>query len=171
MAGLNGSGKTTLARHLQRTLPGVRFSLDEWMLRLHGLAFDDPSYPDLADGCREVIWDTAAQVLDAGIDVILDWNMWSRRRRADAVRRAAALGSRCQLHYLRVPLDVAIERAQQRNDPAAHRLDAGAIRHLNTLFEVPEESEGFTLHPHIAHEADWNTHPRVARGNDQSSRT
>ncbi len=146
VAGLNGSGKTTLARRLERTLPGVRFSLDEWMLRLHGLAFDAPGYPRLAEGCRELIWDTAAQVLRADVDVILDWNMWSRERRTDAVRRAADLGSQCQLHYVEVSLKTAIQRAAQRDDPAAHRLDETSIRHLSGLFEPPDKSEGFNLH-------------------------
>ena len=35
LCGLNGAGKTTLARSLEASLPAVRFSLDDWMLRLH----------------------------------------------------------------------------------------------------------------------------------------
>lgn len=69
-------------------------ALDELMPRLHGLPFDDARYPELAGDCQELIWDTAAQVLAAGVDVILDWNMWSCDPRADAVRRADALGVR-----------------------------------------------------------------------------
>lgn len=146
LAGLNGAGKTTLAKELATSLPGVRFSLDEWMLRLHGLAFDDDGYAALADRCRELIWDTAAQVLAADVDVILDWNMWSRKRRADAVRRAGALGVRPQLHYVMVPLDVAVAQAQQRSDPASHRLTAREVEHMVELFEEPQPDEGFTLH-------------------------
>lgn len=146
LAGLNGAGKTTLARHLERTLPAVRFSLDEWMLRLYDLSFDDPRYPELADTCRELIWDLAAQVLRSGTPVILDWNMWSRQRRAEAVHRAAELGAHCYLHHVVVPLETAVERATDRTDPRAHRMDGLAVRHLSDLFEQPEESEGFTLH-------------------------
>lgn len=146
MAGLNGSGKTTLARQLEASLPGVRFSLDEWMLRLHGLSYDDPNYAQLAEGCRGLIWDTAAQVLNAHRAVIMDWNFWSRERRAEAVARAAALGTRCQLHYVKVPVGVAIARASDRHDAASHRLTHDDIVHLSQLFEPPESSEGFTLH-------------------------
>src|SRR5699024_10858501 len=109
---------------LENELPGVRFSLDEWMLRLHGMRFDDDRYPELADVCRELIWDTAAQVLRAGVAVILDWNMWSRKRRADAVHRARELGAECHLHYLNVPLETAQTRAAARTDPASHELTA-----------------------------------------------
>jgi predicted kinase len=52
LAGLNGAGKTTFARHLEADLPAVRFTLDEWLLRLHGLRYDDPRYPP---------WPTAAR--------------------------------------------------------------------------------------------------------------
>jgi predicted kinase len=146
LAGLNGAGKTTLARQLERTLPAVRFSLDEWMLRLYGLRFDGPDYPEVAHTCRELIWDLAAQVLRTGSAVVLDWNMWSRQRRADAVRRAVELGASCHLHHVIVPIEVAIRRATDRTDPRAHRVDADAVRHLSGLFEEPDESEGFTLH-------------------------
>lgn len=146
LAGLNGAGKTTLARKLAETLPGVRFSLDEWMLRLHGLRFDDDRYPELAQRCRELIWDTAAQVLAANVDVILDWNMWSRERRADAVHRAKALGITPHLHYLVVPLETAAAQAAHRDDPASHRLTDDSIAHMLTLFEEPRPDEGFTLH-------------------------
>ena len=75
LAGLNGAGKTTLARQLEAELPAVRFSLDEWMLRLHGLSFDDERYPELAEECRALIWDLTAQVVHTGASVVLDWNM------------------------------------------------------------------------------------------------
>ena len=146
LAGLNGAGKTTLARQLEATLPAVRFSLDEWMLLLYDLSFDDELYPSRADTCRAVIWDLAAQVVRTGSSVVLDWNMWSRSRRAEAVDRAAGLGVTCHLHHVVVSEETAIERVTQRRDSRAHQLDADAVRHLARLFETPEEGEGFVLH-------------------------
>jgi len=146
LAGLNGAGKTTHARHLEASLPAVRFSLDEWMLQLYELSFDDELYPSRAAKCRALIWDIAARVLRVGTSVALDWNMWSQSRRAEAVERATALGVTCHLHHVAVPLDLAIQRATDRRDPRAHRLDAEAVRHLSGLFEPPQESEGFVLH-------------------------
>lgn len=146
LAGLNGAGKTTLARHLEVTLPAVRFSLDEWMLRLYGLSFDDPLYPDRAETCRGLIWDLTAQIIRAGSSVVLDWNMWSRSRRADAVERAVQLGVTCHLHHVIVSPDTAIQRAADRQDPNAHRLNAVDVRHLAQLFQQPDPAEGFVLH-------------------------
>ena len=151
-AGLNGAGKTTFARRLERELPAVRFSLDEWMLRLQGPAFDDPRYPEAATRCRDLIWDTATQVLHTHTSVVLDWNQWSRVRRAEWVSRTEQLGVPCVLHYVTVPLRVAVEQATTRMDAMSHQLDGDDVRHLSELFEPPEENEGFSLDlvPHRA---------------------
>lgn len=116
------------------------------MLRLYDQSFDDPLYPDGADKCRGLIWDLTAQIIRAGSSVVLDWNMWSRSRRADAVERAAQLGVTCHLHHVIVSPDTAIQRAADRRDPNAHRLNADDVRHLAELFEQPDPTEGFVMH-------------------------
>ncbi len=148
LAGLNGAGKSTHARRLESDLPAVRFTLDEWMLRLHQLRYDDPRYPPLAQSCQELIWDTALQVLTTGTEVVLDWNLWSRDRRVQWRDRAMAVGSTPVLHYVRVPIELAVSRAQLRNASGTghtHTLDADAIRHLASIFEEPGEDEGMEL--------------------------
>lgn len=72
LAGLNGAGKTTHAHHLAATLPAARFSLDEWMLQLYDLSFDDEWYPSRAERGRALIWDLTAQIVRAGTSVVLD---------------------------------------------------------------------------------------------------
>jgi predicted kinase len=145
LAGLIGSGKTRLARELERRRPAVRFTLDEWMLRLHGLRYDDPRYRELAEGCKGLIRDTARQVLATDTDVVLDWNQWSRERRAVWRDRARAAGYRPVLHHLRVPLETAIAQAASRRDPYAHDLDRNGIVHLAGLFEEPCADEGLEI--------------------------
>src|SRR5262245_52540373 len=144
-AGLNGVGKTTLARKLERELPAVRFSLDEWMLRLHQLAYDDPRYGPLAGRCQELMWDLAKQVLNCGSDVVLDWNQWSRGRRAVWRDRALSVGAVPILHHFTIPVEVAIARAAARHDAESHRLTGDAIRHLTSLFEPPQVDEGIVI--------------------------
>jgi hypothetical protein len=54
------------------------------------------------------------------------------------------------LHFVQVPLDVAIARANARtaaNTAGAHRLDADAIRHPAALFEEPSADEGMPIGP------------------------
>jgi len=148
LCGLNGAGKTTHARWLAETLPGVTFSLDEWMLRSYPLRFDDPRYPPLAAACKELIWDMACQVLRCGVDVILDWNQWSRERRRSWRTRVEAAGWRPVLHHVRVPVEVAVARGTARSARGpgdSHHLTADGIRHLATIFEPPSADEGMEI--------------------------
>lgn len=61
------------------------------------------------------------------------------------VGRATELGHTSVLHHVRVPIEIAIERAAHRTDMSSHRLSADDVRHLAGLFEPPTDTEGFTL--------------------------
>lgn len=149
LCGLNGAGKTTLARKLEASLPAVRFSLDDWMLRLYpGLHYASAEYGHRAENCKLLIWDTARQVLQAGTDVVLDWNQWSRARRALWHGKATAAGFAVLLHHVQTPLDTAIERTRQRTlagEPSSHALEEAGVRHLAGIFEEPAASEGLRI--------------------------
>jgi predicted kinase len=152
MCGLVAGGKTTLARRLAEELPALRFSRDEWMIRLHGLSYDDPRYVERLGPCTELIWDVAVEALRLGVNVILDWNHWSRRRRADAFGRARTTGFDVVVHFLDVPVATAIRRARHRlvTSPAdAHRIDETAVRHSATIFERPTDDEGLRIVRHV----------------------
>lgn len=150
--GLAGSGKTTLARELSSDGRGVRFTLDEWMMRWHpGLGFESAEYGERAAHAREVIWTIAEQVLVAGVDVALDWNSWSHARRNWAVERASQIGAPVSLHMLTASLQVASARVQDRtasDTPFAHSVPTEGNEHLATLMEEPSSAEGMKIHRH-----------------------
>ena len=150
--GLSGSGKSTLARQLQKRCPAVRFTLDEWMLRLHPeLSIDDPAYGDRAEMVRELIWSIAEQVLRSGVDVVLDWNSWSRARRSWARDRAATVGAEVVLHRLSTSLEESTRRAEQREETGAefaHRITRTGNQHLAGLLEEPTADEDLTVLEH-----------------------
>jgi predicted kinase len=145
LAGLPGAGKTTIARRVETERSAVRFTLDEWMLRLFDLRFDDPEYAARVGPCQDLVWDTALQVLQGGNDVILDWNQWSRSRRTTWRDRAHAAGFDLLLYFVDVPIDVAIARAEQRTEAWAHDIDADGVRHLASIFEPPNAAEGIAI--------------------------
>ncbi|MGQ0431493.1 MAG: AAA family ATPase [Microthrixaceae bacterium] len=151
MCGLVAAGKTTLARQLAAELPAVRLSRDEWMLRLFGGRFDDPAYVERLAPCTALMWDVALEIVGSGSSVILDWNFWSRDRRADARHRAGAAEVGIVLHWLDLPVDEAVQRARLRLNarPAdAHEIDEAGVRHFATIFEPPADDEGILVKRH-----------------------
>ncbi|MGI8701098.1 MAG: valine--tRNA ligase [Nocardioidaceae bacterium] len=148
MCGLPASGKTTLARRLATERPAVRFTLDEWMLRLHGLHYDDTGYAARAAACQEQIWQIALQILGLGHDVVLDWNQWSRARRASWLQRAEEAGFQVLLHQITTPFAEAVARAAARaqaDDADSHQIDEAGVRHLAGILEPPTAAEGISI--------------------------
>jgi AAA domain len=95
-----GVGKTTFARRLEHDLSAVRFTHDEWMTQLYG---EDPHVEcaELEDMRRRVhvlmepVW---SRCLQSGLDVVLDFGLWSRQER-DVLRvKIAALGALARLY-------------------------------------------------------------------------
>lgn len=147
-----GSGKTSLARSLSAGGQGVRFTLDEWMLRLFpDLDFESRAYGVMADEVRELIWSVAEQVLLSGCDVVLDWNSWSVERRRWAVDHASAVGASVIVYKLSANIDTASQQAQERTgrgDPYAHPVTRLGNHHLAALMEEPTSDEGIEIREH-----------------------
>ncbi len=110
LVGLPAAGKTTVARRLASQHRAVRFGLDEWMIRLYALRFDDEEYVRRLPSCLDVVLDVAGQVLIAGVDVVLDWNHWSPDKRQASAVWAAERGARYLVHHVTTSLEDA--RAQ-----------------------------------------------------------
>lgn len=83
--GLPGTGKTTAARRIETERGALRLTKDEWMKALHGR--DNPaSASDVIEGRLIQI---GMRGLELGINVIIDYGLWSRDERS-ALRQAAA---------------------------------------------------------------------------------
>lgn len=133
-----GTGKTTFATKLERELPAVRFTHDEWTVRLYGSNPPAEGFQEAAARVWELIWEHAGRVLRIGADVILDGGFWSRASRDDARRRAAALGAPCRIYVLDCPPDVARQRALHRTaemPPGALYISDATIDVLNRRVE------------------------------------
>jgi len=95
--GYLGAGKTTFARRLERNIPAIRFSHDEWMVRFYG---NDPPIEHFADYCRRVyeqmeeIW---PRCLELGLNVVLDFGFWTRRERDATREKILAIGAQARL--------------------------------------------------------------------------
>jgi predicted kinase len=99
--GYLGAGKTTFARQLERNIPAIRFSHDEWMVRLYG---NDPPIDQFADfhqRIHEQVEEIWLRCLELGFDVVLDFGFWSRQERDETRAKISAIGA--QAHLYRQP--------------------------------------------------------------------
>lgn len=146
--GLACSGKSTLARFLESRLPAVRYSADELMLLRHNLSLDDEDFGPRLREIREECWTGGRRDLEAGKDVLFDWNLWSRARRSDWCGRVLADGHSPYVIFLDLPLEVLSARlaARNRNLPAAaHHIPLEELRRFAPFMEPPSEVEGVVV--------------------------
>jgi predicted kinase len=113
--GYLGAGKTTFARQLERNIPAIRFSHDEWMVRLYG---DDPPIEQFAIfywRIHEQVEEIWLRCLELGLDVVLDFGFWTRQERDATRAKIIALGAEARLYRLTCPEDEAWRRIEKRN--------------------------------------------------------
>ena len=113
--GFIGAGKTTFACQLERQLPALRLSSDEWMVQLYG---PDPpeavSRPGIAR-VNAVLRQLAERALALGLHVVLDDGYWTRASRDELRRWAAGLDVPLKLYALTLPEAEARRRMGERN--------------------------------------------------------
>jgi predicted kinase len=129
--GYLGAGKTTFARQLERDIPAIRFSHDEWMVRLYG---DDPPIEQFAVfywRIHEQVEEIWLRCLELGLDVVLDFGFWTRQERDATRAKIIALGAEARLYRLTCPEDEAWRRIEKRN---ANR--QGSLLIVRNTFDV-----------------------------------
>jgi predicted kinase len=108
-------GKTKFARQLERDLPAIRFSQDEWMAHLYGNDPPPDEFPIFFQRISELIARLWPRCLELGVDVILDLNFWSREERDETRATASALGASTTLYRLSCTDEEAWRRIEHRN--------------------------------------------------------
>ena len=98
MVGLPAVGKTSRARELASARRALRLTPDEWMIPLFG--------QEQPEGKRNVvegrlIW-LALSALRIGVDVVVDFGVWSKDERSALRALAASVGASSELVYLHV---------------------------------------------------------------------
>ncbi len=144
VCGLPASGKTTLARHLEEEHEAVRFSADDWVKRLYGPEVPVEHFPRHRHRVWETAWGVARQLLERGVDVVLDFSFWHRFERDQYRKRAEDLGAAFRMYYLDCPEEECRARLAARNEahpPPVFQIDDDAFDVLWASFEPPEEDE------------------------------
>ncbi len=140
MVGLPASGKTTRARQLEKDCRALRLTPDEWMIPLFAQA-EAGGKRDVLEG--RLVW-LAIRILQVGVDVIVDFGVWSRDERSALRHLAAQAGADCELVYL------AVEQAEQRRrvearfaaDPqSTFQIHPGDLALYRGQFQEPDHDE------------------------------
>ena len=140
ICGLPASGKSTLARELAPSIPAIRLDKDEWATRLGADLWDDEFRMRL----ERQLWALSQDLLVQGQSVILEWGHWARAERDEKRLGARALGVGVELHYLDVPLEELIERAERRTvsgEWTASPITRAHFERWATIFQPPGEEE------------------------------
>ncbi len=128
--GLPGAGKSTRARELEVQHNAIRFTTDDWMRDLW-----DQEQRALIE---QRMWETAQRLLSLGVDVIIDFGVWSRAERDTLREYARSVGARVELHYLEEPIDELERRVVARNREGITRAH---LEEWAAIIEVPSPAE------------------------------
>jgi len=144
ICGMAGAGKTTLAKKLEASLPAVRFSPDEWIMKLLKDPSDRKENERLRDIVEGIQWETAQGLLSIGASAILENGFWGRSEREAYRDKARSLGARVVLHFLDLSEEELWERVKKRNaalPEGSFSVSRDNIAEWMTWFQKPDSEE------------------------------
>jgi predicted kinase len=155
ICGLPGAGKSTHAEALRRSLPGLRFSIDDWNARLffpdrHPTSDFGWFYERVQRSCAQMR-EVAQQALEIGVPVIFDCGLTDARERAIFGDWAEALGVPVTLHWIDVDATERWKRVMARNAEQGETFRLEVTREMFDFMEqiweppLPEEAARWRL--------------------------
>ena len=114
--GLPGTGKTTAARRIETEHGALRLTKDDWMKALYGPA-NPASASDVVEGR---LIELGMRALELGLNVVIDFGLWSRDERSALRQAAADIGAHVVIRYFELTPVEQRRRLRQRWAEAAH---------------------------------------------------
>jgi len=143
ISGMICAGKTTYAKKLAAETNAVILSVDEVMLTIFGQHCGD-MHDEYAARTKKYLYQKSLELLNAGIDVIIDWGFWTRDERSKAIEYYKSRGIACELHYMDTSAERLAEHIKKRNaeieadESLAYYVDGNLLEKLRSRFEVPD---------------------------------
>jgi predicted kinase len=145
-----GAGKSTYCAALSRREHAVHLNLDAWMARLYGA---DPRptegriawYMERQDRSLAQLWAVASDLVELGVDVILEVGLLRRAERAAFYARVDDLGAELVVYVLDAPIEVRRERVMRRNSERGETFSVEVppafFELASAAWEPPDEHE------------------------------
>jgi predicted kinase len=143
LCGKTGSGKTTFARRLEAA-GAMRFSTDEWMIRLFGHHMSRELFTQRLATCEALVLELAAQLAQRGVDSVIDNGFWRRAARDAARAVLASVPADVELVYFDVADAVLARRLRERNaalPEATFEITPEMFELFSSWFEPPAPDE------------------------------
>ncbi len=164
--GVPASGKTTFAKRLEAEQRAVRLTADEWLhelypnesdaaLNAHGPLVERLQWVNAHRPLVERLqWALALRTLALGVNVVLDWGLWTREERDRYRTEAQERGVRVVLCVLDPSRDELVRRLRDRNAAlpvGTFRIDEELLDYGLRWFERPTSAELalFDEHAHV----------------------
>ncbi|MBQ9808153.1 MAG: ATP-binding protein [Ruminococcus sp.] len=140
------SGKSTYAAKLCSELNAVILSVDELTLALFRNETGE-MHDVYVERAEKYFFEKSVQIVRAGMNVILDWGLWTKAERKYAKEFYDSQNIECELHYLRISDELWKKRISERNSlvkagkVSAYYVDEGLAMKFASIFEEPEDHE------------------------------
>ena len=153
VCGAAGAGKSTYSIRLAQDLYGIRFSIDEWMQRLHNQ--DKPEAPTfewhydrVQRNCFQMR-KLAEQLVPIDVPCVIDCGLTNKYERDTFVNWAEEQGYTIQLHFVDVSAKIRWQRVQQRNLEQAETFQFEVTRYMfdfiDSIWQAPDDAEMSSL--------------------------
>ena len=160
--GFVGAGKTTFARRLELDTSAIRFTHDEWMVKLYGHNPPEDRFAEYHARISSLIWELTIKLLHLGRNVILDFGFWSRADRDEARFKASQAKAEVKLYFVTCAEKAMRDRVAIRNKNLLNdslQIDEHAFNLFKHRYKALNDDE-----PHIIIKTDWddNTNSNMA---------
>jgi len=148
IAGQVCSGKTSTAKVLEEYTGAIRFTPDEWMLKLFPDHVNCEDFDRIFYKCCEISWGVAERCLSKGLSVILDFGFWKKKDREAYIKLLSELGYNCCSIYVSCEDRVIRERLRKRNKnlpEGVFHISEEAYDYFSPGFEEPSNDEKFLV--------------------------
>lgn len=149
--GYMGFGKTTFAKKLEKELPAVRLTHDDFMYQIFGRNLPDEQFRYYFKQVYELMWQLAEQIVRAGSSVVIDYSPWSKERRKEAFERAKKFCDNVIFDEMICDLDIAKQRVLNRTneDETALFIDENCFNKFLGEYEPISDDEGLPVVRHL----------------------